>query len=348
MTAAIATEVLPATAPLGPRIRIIHRSASGEMDLNWPVDRIAEALADSGGTLWVDIERPDLDLAAIEALFRDVFGFHQLAIDDALSESHVPKIDDWCGYLYLVFHGLDFDPETEHLILNELDLFLGMNYLVSCHAVPMKPIDILRRQIERDPDRASRGADHLLYHLLDLGTEEYLSAIEHLDEAIDSAQEEVFAAPTQETLQRIFRVKRSAVKVHRVIGPQREVLNRLARDAYAQIDAPDRVYFRDVYDHLVRLHDISETVRDLVSGALDTYLSAISNRTNDIMKTFTMVTVMFLPMTFLAGFFGMNFFGDNLVLSRGLPRTLLFWANFGAMAATPPVIWFWGRRRGWF
>lgn len=348
MTAAISTEPIPTTAPSSPRIRIFHRDAAGKIDMNWPFDKIGEAITDQTCTLWVDIERPDLDLPRIEALFRDVFAFHPLAIEDALKESHVPKLDDWGNYLYLVFHGLDFDPDTDHLRLHELDLFLGMNYLVSCHAVPMKPIDTLRRQIERDPERGCKGPDHLLYHILDLGTEEYLSAITHLDEAIDTAQEEVFEAPTPETLQQIFRVKRSAVKVHRILSPQREVLNRLARDAYPQIDAPDRVYFRDVYDHLVRLHDISETLRDLVSGALDTYLSAISNRTNDIMKTFTLVTVMFLPMSFLAGFFGMNFFGDNMVLPHALPRVAFFWINFLAMVLTPPTIYFWAKRRGWF
>ncbi len=331
-----------------PTIRVVHRSAAGVLDLDWPVDRIAEAVADAGATLWVDIEQPERNQAAIEQLFRDVFHFHPLAIEDALTETHVPKLDDWGGYLYLVFHSLDFDPETDHIRLHELDLFLGKNYLVSCHAEPMKPIESLLRQIERDPERCARGPDHLLYHILDMGTDDYLNAIEHLDAAIDAAQDEVFEAPTPETLQQIFRIKRSAVKVHRVIAPQREVMNRLARDAYAQIDAQDRVYFRDVYDHLVRLHDISETLRDLISGALDTYLSAMSNRTNEIMKTLTLVTVMFMPMSFLAGFFGMNFFGDNLVLPFGLPRQTLFSLNLAFIVATPIVMWIWGRKRGWF
>ena len=331
-----------------PRIRIVHRSANGDLSFDMPVDRIPEALADPSTLLWVDIERPELDLVRIESLFRDVFKFHPLAIEDALQETHVPKLDDWGDYLYLVFHGLDFDPKSDHLILHELDLFLGNNYLVSCHAVPMKPVETLLRQLERDPERASKGPDHLLYHLLDQGTDDYLKAIEHLDETIDAAQEEVFAAPTPATLQQIFRIKRSAVKVHRIIAPQREVMNRLARDSYKQIDGPDRVYFRDVYDHLVRLHDISETLRDLITGALDTYLSAISNRTNEIMKTLTLVTVMFLPMSFLAGFFGMNFFGENLVLPFGLPRLTLFWINLGVMLSTPVGLFIWARRRGWF
>lgn len=332
----------------GPRFRVVHRSADGVIDMNWPVDRIAEAVADEGATLWVDIERPEAGLKNVEALFRDVFHFHPLAIEDALREAHVSKLDDWCQYLYLVVHGLDFDPETDELRLREIDLFLGRNYLVSSHSEPSRPVETLRRQVERDPERAAKGPDHLLYHLLDMGVDDYFSAIEHLDASIDAAQEEVFDAPTPDTLQKIFRIKRAAVQVHRVIAPQREVVNRLARDAYSQIDAADRVYFRDIYDNLIRLHDISESLRDLISGALDTYLSAIANRTNDIMKALTVVTVLFLPMNFLAGFFGMNFFGDNIVLSSPMSRLTLFWLNMALMLSTPALLLVWAKRRDWF
>ncbi len=130
--------------------------------------------------------------------------------------------------------------------------------------------------------------------------------------------------------------------------PQREVANRLARDSYPQIDDQDRVYFRDVYDHLVRLHDISESLRDLVGGAIDTYLSVVSNRTNDIMKALTIVTVLFMPLTFLVGFFGMNFFGGNIELSGTLPGRILFWGNNLLMLITPFGIWYWAWRHGWF
>src|SRR5206468_5257144 len=118
--------------------------------------------------------------------------------------------------------------------------------------------------------------------------------------------------------------KRSALRLNRTLAPEREVINRLARDDYDPIPPEHRVYFRDIYDHLVRVHDITESLRDLISGALDTYLSAISNRTNDIMKALTVVTVMFLPMSFLSGFFGMNFFGENLNFHTPLPKMFLF------------------------
>jgi magnesium transporter len=334
-----------------PTIQIIYRSSSGAVTRGWPVERIGEALSDARGTLWVDVQadKETTDLTSVESLFRDVFHFHPLAIDDALAETHLPKVDDWGDYLFSVFYAIEFEPSSQHLNLCELDIFLGTNYLVTYHVREMPTVAAVWRLLERDTvDRLARGPDHLLYLIIDHGVGDYLTIIEKLDEAIDEAQEEVFHRPSPQTLQQIFRVKRSALKLHRVISPQREVINRLARDEYRQIDAPDRVYFRDVYDHLVRLHDITETLRDLISGALDTYLSAISNRTNDIMKTLTIVTVMFLPMSFLVGFFGMNFFGDTLALRASLPRAFLFWGSCLLMASTPFLIAAWAKRRGWF
>jgi magnesium transporter len=128
----------------------------------------------------------------------------------------------------------------------------------------------------------------------------------------------------------------------------REVLNRLARDPYTTVREEHRVYFRDVYDHLVRLHDISESLRDLIAGALDTYLSVTSNRTNEIMKALTVVTVMFLPLSFLGGFFGMNFFGEALNFTSPLPKHLLFWGTIALMVVTPWMMYRWVRGKGWY
>ncbi len=332
------------------RIRVIYRDGGGTIHLDWSPDRIAEAVEDRQGTLWVDIE--DVGQGSnggVEALLRDVFRFHPLAIEDALKDTHVPRVDDWGSYLYIVFHTIDFEPETDHVRLHELDIFLGPNYLVTYHNEPMTALEQLRRNIERDPaNRLRHGAADGLYHVLDMLVCEYMPAIEHLDDAIDDAQEEVFRRPTPRTLQAIFRIKRSALKLHRILGPQREVLNRLARDDYDPI-APDlRVYFRDIYDHVVRIHDIMEGLRDLISGALDTYLSAISNRTNEIMKALTLVTVMFLPMSFLAGFFGMNFFGESLSFKTPLPKAPLFTLTCLVMFVTPVMMYLWARRKRWF
>ena len=331
------------------RYRAIYRSGDGAAHLDWPEDRLDEALADKAGILWFDIENPNGDIAPIEALLRDRFNFHALAIDDALHENHVPKIDDWDHYVYTVFLAIDFDPDSDILISKEIDAFLGKNYLVTYHEGPSRVLDKLRAAIQRDErGRFKRGPAHVLYQLIDLGVDDYLAAIEHLDDSIDNAQDEVFANPNPATLRAIFQIKRAAAKLNRIISPQREVVNRLARDPFDIVDPQERIYFRDVYDHLVRIHDITEGLRDLISGALDTYLSAVSNRTNEIMKTLTLVNVLFLPLSILVGFFGMNFFGDALSFHSPLPRGVLFLFTCMLMVCVPLFMWTWARRRGWW
>jgi magnesium transporter len=331
-------------------IRIIYRTGDGQLHLTFPVDRLNEAIDDTKGTVWVDIFDPDgQSNGDVDRLLREVFRFHPLAIDDALNESHIPKVDDWGDHLYLVFHICGISPGTVELSLRELDIFLGKNYLITYHTEPLHIFDQDRQSIERDPrDRLRHGPDHLLYRFLELGIDQSLESIQELDDQIDVIQNQVIEHPSAHVLHSIFRIKRSAIRLHKILSPQREVLNRLARDPFEPIQPRHRVYFRDLYDHVVRIHDISEGLRDLISGALETYLSVVSNRTNETMKTLTVVTVMFLPMSFLASFFGMNFFGDNLVLREALPRQLLFWGTCIMMGLSPIVIWIQARRKKWF
>jgi magnesium transporter len=332
-------------------IRTVFRDGNGSLHIDWPATRVEEAISDQNGLVWVDIEgpkegHPDQQL---EDWLCAVFHFHPLAVEDALRETHVPKVDDWESYLYLVFHVARIVPETDDLFLQEFDSFLGRNFLVSYHAGPLPILDQDRKIIERDPrDRLRHGPDHLLIRFLELAVDQSLAAIEELDERVDQVQNAVIASASSKILHRIFRIKRSAIQLHKSLAPQREVLNRLARDPYKPVQPKHRVYFRDLYDHVVRIHDISEGLRDLISGTLETYLSVNSNRTNDIMKTLTIVTVMFMPMSFLVGFFGMNFFGESLVLPWPMPRRILFILSCVFMAISPCFIWIYARRKKWF
>ena len=325
-------EIAPSAAvqPVAdPQLRIVYRTSAGELHLDFSSARLAEAIADRKGITWVDIE--DLNgnsTAQAEVLLRDVFGFHPLAIEDALQERHIPKIDDWGEYVYLVFHGTSIDPQDDGLCLHELDVFLGLNYVVTYHTEPLTFLEQDRLSIEKDPrDRLQHGADHLLFRFLERAVDQSLTAIEYLDDRVDDIQNLVIQNPRSEELQTIFRLKRAAIRLNKIFGPQREVLNRLARDPYQPVQPRHRVYFRDVYDHVVRIHDISESLRDLIAGTLETYLSVMSNRTNDIMKTLTLVTVMFMPMSFLVGFFGMNFFGETLAFQTPMPKAWLFFGT---------------------
>jgi magnesium transporter len=337
-------------SPSEARIRIVYRDSAGALHTDWPLSRIEEALRDPSGLVWVDLEGPiDSCSQQLENWLCEVFHFHALSVEDALRESHVPKVDDWGEYLYIVFHVPGIDRSSEALELHELDVFLGRNYLVTFHASPLAILDADRENIKRDPrDRLRHGPDHLLYRFLELAVDQSLDAIEQLDERVDSVQNAVIEQADPKILQTIFRIKRSAIRLHKILAPQREVLNRLARDPFRPVAAKHRVYFRDLYDHVVRIHDISESLRDLISGTLETYLSVVSNRTNDIMKTLTVVTVRFLPMSFLVGFFGMNFFGESLALQRPMPKGLLFVATCVIMAISPFFIWIYARRKKWF
>lgn len=337
-------------APRGAVIHTIHRDADGQLHDGGPPESIGEAIRAPGGTIWVDVLAPkEAEPGEVETWLHEVFSFHPLAVEDALRETNIPKVDDWGAYLYIVFRVPRIDRGTDALELDELDVFLGPNYLVTFHVAPMEILDAERSSIAKDPrDRLRHGPDHLLFRLLERAVDQSLAAIEDLDERVDAIQNTIIEHPSPKVVRSIFRIKRSAIQLHKTLAPQREVLNRLARDPYRPIREEHRVYFRDLYDHVVRIHDISESLRDLIAGTLETYLSVISNRTNEIMKTLTMVTVMFLPMSFLAGFFGMNFFGEPLVLNIRLPRGLLFGATCAIMAISPCFMWIYAKRKKWF
>jgi len=186
----------------------------------------------------------------------------------------------------------------------------------------------------------------VLYRLVDELATGYLAVVEELDDAIELVEDQVFDNPTPAILEQVFMLKRALLRLRRVIVPQREVLNKLARDEYAVIDVKDRIFFRDVYDHLVRLHDIVESMRDLLGGTLDTYLSVINNRMNEIMKTLTVITTLFMPISFVAGFFGMNFFQPVTSLEVWTDKPVFILAT-AVMLLMPVGMYLWIRRRGW-
>jgi magnesium transporter len=320
-------------------IRAFYFSSKGTFTADLPQAKWRVALRDKRGVVWVDFgeESPE----AVEPLLRAEFAFHPLAIDDALREQHVPKIDNWGDYAYAVVHEVRFESDSLDLDTHELDIFLGPNYLVTHHHQAIDAVERLWTACHTDQRRLARGADYMLYELLDLLTSDYMPVVDEIDDTCDRLEDEVFSRPSQHTLNTIFALKRAVLHLRRIISPQREVLNRLARDTYTMIDPEDRIYFRDVYDHLVRLVDINDSLRDLISGTLDTYLSVTSNRINEVMKVLTVFTALFMPISFLAGFFGMNFvhlpFNNPALLAGAL----------ALMVAAPVTMIIWFRSRGW-
>ena len=326
-------------------IRSLFRSHDGKLSQDLTPEQMREALKDEGGTLWLDVTLAGEDPARIAGLLRDLFGFHPLALDDALRQTHVPRVDDWQDYLYVVLHTAGLDAH-DSLETHELDLFLGPNYLVTVHEDRIAPVEHLWDQCRQAAERRlAEGADHVLYALADAVVADYMPVVDGLDEEIDRIEAAVFHHPRPQLIRRIFRLRRSLLRLRRILASLREVMNRLARDDYAVIDQADRVYFRDVYDHLVRLYDIVEGLRDMAAGALDSYLSVTSNRLNEVMRTLTVVTVLFLPVSFLAAFFGMNFFGESFAVANPFSPRWLFGLCLVLMGATPLGMWWWMARR---
>jgi magnesium transporter len=325
-------------------IRIFYYDLQNGMKTDLQVADIKSAIERQDSLLWIDFEAtsPDQD----EPIMRENFDFHPLAIDDALQESHVPKVDDWGNYLYIVLHGIHYDRQNRGVETSEIDVFLGHNYMVTHHDGSIPAVEKVWSLLQRDIRYLQHGPDHLLYRLADELVAGYMPVVESLDDEIDLVEDQLFERPNNETLEKIFQLKRSILDLRRIIGPQREVFNRLARDDNHIIDERDRVYFRDIYDHLVRMHDITESLRDLVAGTLDTYLSVINNRMNDTMKTLTLITTLFMPLTFVVGFFGMNFFQPAIELLDWTGRDA-FLITLLAMVVVPMLMYFWMKRRGW-
>lgn len=302
---------------------------------------IPPALRDHRGLLWVDLERPD-DQAA--QLLDKTFRFHPLAIEDCLSQSiQHPKVDDYDQYLFIIAHAVRAELPLEAQDTEELGIFLGPNFVVTSHHQPLPCIGKVWERVTQDARLMSRGPDFLLYEILDYLIDDYLPILDNLDEILDGVEAEIFGAPTHDTLNRIFSAKRDTLYLRRVMGPQRDVLNRLSRQEFSLIRPQAAIYFRDVYDRLARVVDTNDALRDLVSGALETYLSVVSNRLNEVMKFLTVVSTIILPLSLIASIYGMNFrFMPELEFRYG------YFAILGVMVVLGLGMAVYFKRRGWW
>jgi len=277
----------------------------GELQDQLNLEQIKNSLATGEGLLWVDIE----DVTDEDAeLLSDVFHLHPLAVEDCVSKNiHPPKIDDFEDYLFIIVHGINYHVESEVVETTELALFLGKNYMVTSHDVPMRSISTILDRIRKDGRLMRRGADFFAHDLIDALVDNIMPTIEEMDEKNDQLEAEALHEPKRETLMSIMQLKRSILALTRVILPQREIVNRLSRGEYALISERTQIYYRNIYDHLVRIEMLTLGLRDMTESVLSTYLSSVSNRMNEVMKVLTLIATIFIPLTFIAGIYGMNF-----------------------------------------
>lgn len=289
----------------GGRVIAFCRSADGRVTETSDPEAIRQALAEPGGLVWVDVL---IGSEADAAILRDVFAFHPLTIEDCASPRLDPaKIDDHGDYLFIVVQALSPYAPGRELEAMEVDFYLGSNYVVSCHQQPLPAIAQFQARCRQDSYILTHAADWLLHGLLDAVVDEFLPVVDAVDDAIDGIEEEVLKHPEPHLLQQILLVKRNSLRLRRATTPQRDIMNRLSRGEYPRLISDETaIYYRDVYDHLVRIEYLVEALRDLADGALQTYLSVVSNRLNEVMKVLTAVVVPLTVGTLISGIYGMN------------------------------------------
>ncbi|MCC6605973.1 MAG: magnesium/cobalt transporter CorA [Anaerolineae bacterium] len=295
--------------------------------------------------LWIDLNHVESE-ANTERFLTQHFGFHPLAIDDALNETHLPKVDDWETYLYIALQDIAAETHLQTITLPELDLFLGKQFLVTYHIEEVTAVDRVWQLCQRHQRWLQHGADHLVYRIIDEIVNNYTAVTEQLEAQIVQLEGQIFTHPSADLLERLAHYKRLVLHIRRTLVPQREVVNKLARDTFAVIGQKDQVYFRDVYDHMVRLYNQSDSVRDLLTGTMELHLSVMNNRMNDVMKTLTIITTLFMPLTFITGFFGMNFFEATSPL-RAWTGTGMLAFTLAGMIVLPLGMFYWMRQHAW-
>jgi magnesium transporter len=257
----------------------------------------------SGFFVWVDLQSPTEDEARILA---EPFGFHELAIEDALKEIQTPKIESYGDHLYVILHGIDFEVVEHTFATHEVDIFIGEQFLVTVHDDFSRSVARLLEVCPRNDLMLAEGPAGLLHRLVDSMVDNYRPEVEKLEARLDEIEDDVFSHPSAGDVRRILGLKRDVASLRRVVTPQRDVVGRLARREFPQISEQLSYRFRDVYDHLVRLADEATLFHDRIASLLDAQLSFTSNRLNQVMKRLTVISTIFLPLTVLTGMYGMN------------------------------------------
>lgn len=268
-----------------------------------PTPQGLRTIIDIPGLLWLDLDDP-MSRALDDLASR--YNFHELAVEDCRNRQQLAKVDYYDGYSFYIINSTHYTQKPCEVRLREIDAFLGPDYIVTVHYDESLSIKEIERRLAQNQTRYDRP-DEVLHAIIDIVVDRFLPTLESVGDTIDLVEDDLLIHPDVKLLEMIFDLKRGLLQFRRAVSAQRELLNVIVRDDTMLIQKDMRIYFRDVYDHAVRAMDLVETYRDLLSGALDIYLTQMANRTNDIVKGLTILATIMLPLTLITGYFGMNF-----------------------------------------
>lgn len=291
-----------------------------ELELETADDALA--LKETQTTTWLNIDGIH-NLELIENIGKQ-FDIHPLTLEDIVNTGQRPKVEEFDNYLYIVLKMIHVAEDSNEIRSEQVSLVLGNTFLISFQEAPEDVFDPVRERIRKGRSRIRKGGvDYLAYALMDAVVDHYFVILEKVGAAIEALEEDLLTDPTPKTMQSIHDLKRELIYLRRQVWPTREVINTVAKGDLSLVQENTVVFFRDVYDHTIQIVDTIESYRDVLSGMLDLYLSTISNRMNEVMKVLTIIATIFIPITFVAGIYGMNFkFIPELEWKWGYPA---FW-----------------------
>jgi magnesium transporter len=314
------------------RIRILDYDEQGVREKKAALLNECVPFRDTDSVTWIDIE----GLQDVELLDRlgNAFGLHPLILEDILNTDQRPKSDDMESYIYIVLKMLDFDPASLAIVSEQVSIVFGRNFVISIQEGREGDLfEPLRERIRNGKGRIRKlGPDYLAYSLLDTIIDHYFLILEKFAERIETLEENLVSEPKPETLRQIHSMKREMIFLRKSAWPLRELIYNLEKSDSELIQSATKIFLRDIYDHAVHIIDSIETYREMLSSMLDIYLSSVSNRMNQVMKVLTIIATIFMPLTFLAGLYGMNFkFMPEIGWRWGYPMVLLIMSTVAAV-----------------
>ena len=322
----------------------VYRKGNDSIEEGFPASDLPALLADQSNVVWVDFEvLNDEQAKQAEDILLNIFKFHHLTVEDCMETRNQPKVELFPHYFYFIVHGVKNTTNTANFVTRELDGYLGDNFVVTFRVEEFRSIDKVKSQIRSTTLACERGAAYLLHQILDQLVDLYMPIVDDFDNNINNLEDRVFMMKQGNTaiLEEIMDLRRSVARLKRITSRQLDVLYRISHGEFPQIPEKTLPFYRDVHDHLLRISDLAEGYRDLVNGLFDIHFSVTANKTNDVMKVLAVFSAIMLPLSVIAGIYGMN----TPLPDSNNPNS--FWHIVIVMGVFAAVLLFYFWRKGW-